>query len=354
MQPFLLAPLLTLLMTSTPTFAAATCPTTPPPGSDEQPWDCPWAGIGRKLKDASGSPQVLQILKAELPEWVESFKLDQKLGGEIYPLWGESINFDENTQHEILPKAVPHALSTALGIPPPRTVGGRGILNAGVQHTYGYLFSTEKTPYGYKRERWAKGDVQKGLGLTTSFGLKTDAKPTSTLFQEVTFVLAKLALGDSKVAQAALPKLMASLPDDVKAFQPEQFERKRVIEIVKLGGRTVEIRTDLVKFKEPKDDQAPKLPTSHLLIYSVKDSRHGSEPKLITAFPVAPGFAASLTDPSSMGDQVEVKAKFNAFVERLSPGTSSGAGVVVKGKRYLEGAAPIAPALPTSTGAGGL
>ena len=61
----------------------------------------------------------------------------------LLALWGRSVNADENTGETIVHPAILAAIGALAGVP----MRGR-FVQAGLQHTYGYLFSLIDTPYG--------------------------------------------------------------------------------------------------------------------------------------------------------------------------------------------------------------
>lgn len=78
--------------------------------------------------------------------------------------WGWSTVMDEHVGGAVVPEALFDALHARAGIRAQWPVG-----NAGLLHVYGYLLSTEPTPYGLKRERWLAGT------LACAYGLPADA-----------------------------------------------------------------------------------------------------------------------------------------------------------------------------------
>ncbi|WP_428831926.1 amino acid deaminase [Gulosibacter sediminis] len=74
--------------------------------------------------------------------------------------WGRSTVIDENTGGPVLDRKLFDHLHDAAGIEATYPVG-----NAGLLHVYGYWFSDEPTPYGYKRDRWLDGNLALALGL---------------------------------------------------------------------------------------------------------------------------------------------------------------------------------------------
>lgn len=78
--------------------------------------------------------------------------------------WGWSTVIDEHVGGAVVSEALFDALHARAGIRAQWPVG-----NAGLLHVYGYLLSTVRTPYGFKRERWLDGT------LASAYGLRPDA-----------------------------------------------------------------------------------------------------------------------------------------------------------------------------------
>ncbi|GAB3601487.1 amino acid deaminase [Microbacterium tumbae] len=94
--------------------------------------------------------------------------------------WGASTVVDENTGEPVIGEILFDRLHRAAGVRARFPVG-----NAGVIHVYGYWFSTVLTPYGYKRARWADGELALALGQRAdAFHLFGDE--SSTPLQRVT------------------------------------------------------------------------------------------------------------------------------------------------------------------------
>lgn len=100
-----------------------------------------------------------------------------------FALWAESTVIDEHSGTAVVERALFDLLHELAGIRAAWPVG-----NAGLLHVYGYLFSEEETPFGYKRERWTGGGVAAALDLPPKhFSPWTVAVHESeTLLQRVT------------------------------------------------------------------------------------------------------------------------------------------------------------------------
>jgi len=293
---------LTFLVLLFSAFTYATCPQVELGESEE---DCPWAEVARELEKLQSNPKKMDELFIErLPDLRRSIRRDAKAGN-LLSLWGKSLNYDENAKADIvLPPWLDRLLDFA-GVEPRQD----RIVHAGIEHTYGYLFSNLKTPFGYKRARWVRGVIEEDLGLTK--GLLGPAPSSGTLFSNVTYLLAKIALPD-------LAPPPSTVADEIARWDLRSYDRVRVVETVSDGDRRVEISTDLVAGKK-----------GYLLVYSIKDSE-AAGPRLITAFPVDAAFFDRVTSPQAQGADQPIRAQYNAYLENFS-------GREWRGARRLEG-----------------
>lgn len=301
-----------------PAGAFGECPREAGPGdlAVETAADCPWAGAARALAETAGRGGDLEpVFGAHAPGLLAQLDADK---GEpaLLKLWGESINFDELAKGEIVPPAVLGFISARLGAAAPR---GR-IMHAGLEHTYGYLFSLLPTKFGFKRARWVLPAIEEGLGLPA--GSAGPAPERGTLLSNVTCLAGGIALRGDKAAAPLLAGACAHSPAALRKFRAAAG-RPRLSETVSLpGGRTVSLRTDFVPFLKPSGGN------THLLIYSVRDSAL-EHAYLVTAFPVGEGFVKNATDPAGLGENEPVQTRYNAYVE----GVTGAAGL--KGRRAV-------------------
>lgn len=288
-----------------PSFAIAECPRKAAPGdiAVETAADCPWAEAARALGETAARSEALTpVFSTYVPGLLAQLEAD-KADSALLKLWGESINFDELANGEIVSPAVLGFIAARLGAPAPR---GR-IMHAGAEHTYGYLFSLLPTKFGFKRARWVGPDIETGLGLPA--GSVGPSPAEGTLLSNVTCLTGGLALRGDKVSDKLLARTCARSAADVKKFRPAAGRHPRLSETVSLpGGRKVTLRTDLVPFVKNSGGN------THLLVYSVSDSalKHAY---LVTAFPVNEGFVKSVTDPAGLGKDKPVQTRYNAYVE---------------------------------------
>ena len=267
--------------------------------------DCPWAGAARILRAKAAVKEPLgPVFSAYAPGIIKQLAADRS-DPALLRLWGESVNFDEMANGVIVDPAILSFLAYGLGAARPE--GRRA--HAGMEHTYGYLFSLLETKFGFKRARWVSEDIGSGLGLPR--GLIGPDPAEGTLLSNVTCLTGGIALKDDTAASALLAR--AACPGILKKYAAARIPRFRLVETVKLSGnRKVSLRTDLVPFSK-----VPAAGNTHLLIYSVYDSSK-QKASLITAFPVADAFVLEVLDPKGLGADKPVRTRYNAWVDGLS------------------------------------
>jgi hypothetical protein len=267
---------------------------------------------------AARGRSVVSVLKRLCPEVSRQIVRDGRYPG-LLALWGRSVNVDEIVGQTIVHPAILRAIGSLAGVP----MGGRAV-HAGLEHTYGYLFSTIQTPYGFKRDRWLSPDVARGFGLELS--LLSDRPQTGTLLANVTWFAGRIAFRDR-------PRLLARLQDNAEAVAPDLIQHTvdpqdvcRIVEEAVLPGKTgrvVSLVTDLVPFPQPPEGDG----SNTLLIYSAQDGTRTGR-RLITCFPVGPQFVRELCASVPAEGEVEVRPRYNAYI----PGWP---GKPVSGRRYF-------------------
>ena len=255
---------------------------------DEAESDCPWAQWVREVETGSRTP-------SELPELLsQSIDADSRDSG-LQDAWGMSLNFDSGAKAEIVKLPVLEELARRFGA---RLVTESGVTrqHAGMIHTYGYLLSNLRTPFGYKRARWVAGTVDRGLSLPENT-LGPVILGSSTLLSRATYLFMKVALHqdpgawrswDARLSGRSTPELRGMSLRGIQR-RKEPFQLK--------NGEKVELVTDLVPL--PRDPQGGKL-----LIYSV---HRAGRVQLITGFPVDSKFQERPGNP--------VRPRYNAWVE---------------------------------------
>ncbi len=208
-----------------------------------------------------------------LPELIAQAKTDAR-DPDMLAAWGRSVNFDEHAKAVIVDTGTLNALFAAAGVAPG---------HAGITHTYGYLTSALLTPYGYKRDRWTSGVIEKGFGLEP--GYLSPAPKSGTLLSHVTAFAGAIAFrGERPARQTGFPEL----------------KPRRLTETV----GDVELRTDIVPYLH--GDGA-------VLVYSWRDLK-AKRSYLITMFPVDATFADGVFDPAKLGEGKPVSVRYNGDI----------------------------------------
>lgn len=255
-------------------------------------------------------------LKSKVPWLCQQIIRDANTSG-LFDLWTESSNFDELAGVSIVESGVLHAIGELAQVP----LSG-SVVHAGLQHTYGYLLSTIKTRFGYKRDRWVSPMLEAGFGLPseTLGPIPFDG----TLLSNATLFAGKIAFRGDETSLRRIRKIAPAAADSLRRFETRRLQQQRIIESVSLRDpagrfRSVQIQTDLVPFPNVVEGCIENT----LLVYSISDSSRKGV-RLTTLFPIAPAFLAELQHPDRFGTRVEIRARFNAFVPGLASKTVIG------------------------------
>lgn len=158
--------------------------------------------------------------------------------------WAASTVIDEFTRVPSITQDLFDALHESGGVSAVFPAG-----HAGIIHVYGYWFSTVPTPFGYKRDRWADGQLARALGLP-SHAFLLDERGEHTLLSRVT---------------AAVSPVLQSPPESV---------------------HLAEARIDGCQYRLVLSRMQNDGP--HALIYGVRDAEAASPGfQIITTFPFA-------------------------------------------------------------------
>lgn len=308
----------------------------------------------KQLLEASSHGRIgIRKFEAIVPSVASQIVSDA--GMDWLSFWGQSFNFDE---HEHATIVDPKILALIGRIAKTEMRIGNSY-HAGLTHTYGYLFSVLKTRYGFKRERWTTGTIEKGLGLPS--GVFSPSPRQGTLLSNLTFTLMNIAAGnqlssDKLTSQIRLTSQFRDLP---KGLANHDFSRSKItritesVEIRSPGKAKASIRifTDLVRYKSKQPNGVG------LLVYSYKSTgptnrvqasgaqvnqgktNQGSAgqgnanrtqmnlPKLVTCFPIGQESCQQLL-ADSRSNSLPIKARYNASI----PGFPADG---VKGRRSI-------------------
>ena len=237
--------------------------------------------------------RITDVLEENAPALYNEILLDSK--DPILPIfWGKSLNFDSGAKKIIVDEKIIEDLQRPFNIK-----NDNKIVHAGIMHTYGYLFSTINTPYGYKRKRWIEPTLNYGFSLSGN-SLSPDSIDGG-LLSNVTYFTGMLVLSDKTRLN-----LLKNVSGEVVAYDYSKIQSERVEESIK----DFTLITTLVKLPR----KLVKEENDYLLIYSVNDHRMGTE-YLITAFPVTTDARNKLVAPETIGPKQNITIRYNAYLE---------------------------------------
>ncbi len=262
---------------------------------------------------------VAPVLKRLCPAISRQIVTDGDTPG-LLSFWGRSANVDENVGQTIVPPAILQAIGQLAGVP----LRGR-FVHAGLQHTYGYLFSLIETPYGYKRDRWVSEEWERGFGIDRS--LLGPVPRAGTLLANLTWFMGQVVYCELPRPLHALEQCAAAVAPELVCYPFRDLPVRRVVEQVEYppdSGRTVQLFTDLVPYPNP-----PAAPDADVavLLYSVQAGAR-VPPRLITAFPVREQMVQELTASASGRARKDVRLRYNAYLPGLY-------GKIAQGRRFL-------------------
>ncbi|MGF1582183.1 MAG: hypothetical protein ACFCD0_22900 [Gemmataceae bacterium] len=277
------------------------------------------------IRAAQQSRSVVEVFAASCPDIYSQIERTRVCEG-LLKLWGRSRNIDANTNEVIVHPTILKAIGEIAGV----SIRGN-VIHAGLVHTYGYLFSLIETPYGFKRDRWTKPDVELGLGIEEPT-LRDD--PTDgTLLTNVTWLAGRIAFRGRTQELRLLQQHTECVSPVVRHFHFGGLEVIRLTDDVTSGTRLIRLHTDLVKYPQP-----PQEGDTHLLVYSIVGGMQ-SLTKLITVFPVSAVVVDELTSTDQLGERELRRLPYNAYVRGLHEGT-------FRVIRKLEPESPIDRATP--------
>ena len=257
----------------------------------ERPLDCPWAGWVREFEGAKARG-------LELPESIRISLERDREDAALREAWGLSQNFEESAGAEIVRRAILSLLAKNYGVQIEER-GAKSVIHAGLIHTYGYLLSNLRTPFGFKRARWVSGRLEEGFSLPAqSLGPEAHTlSERSTLLSQVTYLAMRIAHQDQGLEwERWRARLEARATPELKSLVLPASERATEIQRLR-SGESIEWVTDLVSL--PRDPRGGRL-----LVYSLRSQ---GVTRVITAFPVERDFAQRKNSP--------VKPRYNAWVD---------------------------------------
>lgn len=259
--------------------------------------------------------EVLPLLESHATSIFAQIERDAQTPG-LFDFWGRCVNVDENTGEVIVPPPILKAICALADVP-----YRGGVVHAGLQHTYGYLFSLIETPYGYKRDRWVSTELERAFGLPS--WLLGPHPRAGTLLANLTWFLGQFAFRGWERLRSKLTELKTAVPASLVQTDFSRLLVQRIVEKVAVGQKVeVTIQTDLVAFATPS-----KAARDSLLIYSIKSTSRGPL-RLITAFPMREEAVRTLIQ-SVTDEPRTIRLRYNSYLPGL-------VGKPLKGKRSVE------------------
>lgn len=260
---------------------------------------------------ASDRELAAQRLRKRLPDLYNHIQLARQRPS-VVRLWGCSRNFDEHARQTIVDPGILAVLSDLTGI----EMEG-DILHAGLQHTYGYLFSLIETPFGFKRDRWTNGELDRAFGFSSSV---LHAIPDEgTLLFNATWFLGRIAFRGCRREMDRLRPLRSRVDPALLDFNYRRLHVSRLTESFFVPGTQkvqISLVTDFVRYPQMMNQKRSQSSNSALLTYSLMDNREQTR-KLITAFPISQETIRELTQPESLGDRQTIKLSYNISIPGL-------------------------------------
>lgn len=244
---------------------------------------------------------IFKVLEKKYPNLLKQIQSDSS-DLSLLGFWGKSLNFDSGAKKQILEDQIIFDLEMQFGLPKDSAV-----VHAGIMHTYGYLFSTLLTPYGYKRKRW----IEPTLNYAFSFkdkGLSPETKE-GTLLSNVTYFAGKIAFKNE--GDRALLSGLKNVSPEVLNFNYSLLSAETLEEEIELNGAAfATLRTTLLPLPKKLEGEE----NDYLLIYSIFDFKLGKE-FLITAFPIRNDAYKKIVSPESLGHNQSISIRYNAYLD---------------------------------------
>jgi len=259
---------------------------------------------------------LLDGIKKEAPELFLQIKKDST-DNDLKSFWGQSLNFDSGAKSEILEKDKIISLVSLFDL----SYDENNLsVHAGVMHTYAYLFSTLKTPYGFKRERWISNDLKLGIGLSqNSLG---PSPKEGTLLSNLTYFIGKITLKNND--QIKKLNALKNVSSELLQFSFKDLELTELEErVTQPKSKEMILRTFFVKFKNTEN-----LKNQFLLIYLSEDLASGIQ-QFVTAFPITKESYLKAIDPILLGKDRPILIRYNAFLGQTKDDRFSGDRVIL-------------------------
>lgn len=244
-----------------------------------------WNQLSLRVQETS----IEETLKNNYPPLWNQISLDKK-DPYVFLFWGNSKTSENNKL--IINEAIRTDLFSLFQQNYIEEYG-----NAGLIHTYGYLFSTIETPYGFKRERWLMKELNQLLKLEhNQLSLTTDR---GTLLANITYFAGKIAFEETQDLE-----LIKNVADEVKTIEYDKLMKLTITE----EDKNYKFKTVLISLGNNQTKN------SHLLIYSYYDKQLGKD-QLITIYPISNESFNSYRILKSE-NEVEFKMRHNLYLDK--------------------------------------
>jgi hypothetical protein len=261
--------------------------------------------------------QRIAVLRQRCPWIPGQIRSDAVRTGPL-PFWGRCVNIDELTATTIVSPAIVEALQSVAG-----RSESTSTPHAGLQHTYGYLFSLIPTPFGRKRDRWVSNIFEVAFGQPPgTFGPNPKQ---GTLLSHATWLAGHFAFRREdrlrRLQKCLTDRIHPSLHAATLVSMPSlRLEESIVIATRNGRGAKITLRTDLVQM--PRSDHRIEA-NPWLLVYSIADSRR-RDPQLITLFAVSDDCCAAIESRAAKHRRSDIRPRYNAFIPGLASEPHSG------------------------------
>lgn len=265
--------------------------------------------------------QRVGVFRRRCPEILRQIRRDAERSGPL-PFWARCLNIDEFAGTTIVSPAVLEVLAVTAQRPMSTTRP-----HAGLQHTYGYLFSVIPTPFGMKRDRWLNDVFERAFRLpSATFG---PAPFPGSLLSHATWLAGHFAFrGENRLRRLQRHLAVRITPELRKLPLGESTLRKgsfRLLETVVIATRRtpnveIQFRTDLIRMPSTIGELST---TPYLLVYSVADSRN-RHPQLVTMFATSEEFREEVAARALKRRRSDIRPRYNAFVSGFPSEPQSG------------------------------
>lgn len=250
-----------------------------------------WNDLALDSKESNHS--IMRSLEANNPSLYNQILKDSK-DPYLTIFWGKSLNFDSGAKKQIVEDKIIGDLQALFNIR-----NDNRIVHAGIMHTYGYLFSTIDTPYGYKRKRWINPTVNQAFDLSgNSFSPETIE---GGLLSNVTYFAGMLAFKNKSELS-----ILKNVSNEVFTYNYGDLNVDRVEEEIKDHTLVTTLVRYPVKLMVSESD--------YLLIYSTVNHLTKKE-SLITVFPIDAKAYEKIVAQNAMGPNKKIALRYNTYLE---------------------------------------